>query len=281
MSKSVLILGGTGFLGKPLSRELTKNKIKGTVRGREANILDLKKLEKEFQKTKFDYVINATGQITEPINNCLMQNSVGILNLIKCQSKYRFKLVQISSLLVYGSRDSLSEKSLLNPLTSYATCKAYADIIIKEFVAPKDFLIIRLSNLYGPNQTQGLIPYLLNSIKKNKLIAFNDHDGSLTRFFLHVNDAAINIVKFIKNDLNDVYNLIGPDKYNVKEIISLLNIKSNKPKQVRYSSLKPLGNINKIIESDKAKKLKYSYKYNLKDFLYQAIAFCNPVSKEN
>ena len=76
--------------------------------------------------SKFDIIINCTGQITKPFNICLTLNSDGIENLLESMNK-KARLIHISTVAVYGSSKFCDEKSPLNPESNYATAKAFAE----------------------------------------------------------------------------------------------------------------------------------------------------------
>lgn len=262
MNKRILILGGTGFLGQALTQVLSKkHQVKAV--GRKVNVLSLKSLEKSIS-TKFDLIINATGQVSQPINDCLQQNSIGLLNLITLQKKYGFKLIQLSSANVYGTAQNVNEVSPLNPENVYATCKAQADILITHFLKPKDYLIIRLSNVYGPKQQKGLIYYLLRSYKNNSKLFFDDNNGNLSRFFLHKNDAVVNIERLITAQAWGIYNLFGKKQYSIKDLVDFLKLEAT------YAQIKPIGNINSASDQKIKQIIKPVFKYRLKNFLKES-----------
>jgi nucleoside-diphosphate-sugar epimerase len=255
MSKSILILGGTGFLGKKLTILLKKNNYQVVSTGSELDILNKNLLVKNLSEKHFDYLINATGQKTNPIKNCQLQNTKGIQNLISLQKQFNFHLIHISSLLT------------LKPESDYAKLKLKAESIIKANLSSKKFLIIRLSNLYGPNQKKGLISYLINQINNRQYsFSFSDNDGSLTRYFLHINDASNNIVKMINSQLVGIHNLSGPEKYSLKQLITALDKIVAHKISATYSLKKPLDNIDTEFEASGL-----TYEHNLKDYLTKSI----------
>ena len=251
MSKSVLILGGTGFLGQNLTKVLVSDGYQVDSHDSSLNVLNYELLDKHLTKHKYSIVINAAGQVTKPIDQCRLQNTKGVQNIVNLQKKFKFKLVHISSLLA------------LNPESKYAQIKAKAETLITSNLQSNDYLIIRLSNLYGPGQKKGLITYLLTQIKSKKTqLQFNDNNGSLSRYFLHINDASQNINKMLKNQQDGIINLPGPDKYNLKHLLTLINQISDLNINAQFSTKKPHDNINNKLETKN-----FSFKYNLKDYL--------------
>ena len=94
------------------------------------DMLDIKDITKKL--INFDTIINCVGQITHPFNLCFKLNSIGISNLAKALSGQSARLIHISTVAVYGSAENCNEESPLNPETSYATAKAFAEQILLE-----------------------------------------------------------------------------------------------------------------------------------------------------
>ncbi len=161
MNKKILILGASGLLGQSLvdlfkEKEyvigaLSRNSLEYTDKNiniYNIDILDYLLLEEVIKE--YDIIVNCTGQITNPINQCLLLNTSGITNIINAVEKYNKKFIHISSVSVYGSTEYASEVSKLNPETPYATMKYFSDYLIEQRL--KNYAILRVSNLFGKNQ---------------------------------------------------------------------------------------------------------------------------------
>jgi nucleoside-diphosphate-sugar epimerase len=280
MNKNILILGGTGFLGKEIAKSLlNEKKFKvyiGDINPSEienvhyvfTDIFDFNNLDKVL--SNIDIVINCTGQITNPIHSCLKQNSIGINNIIDAVNKHAIKLIHLSSVNVYGSsNDDTNEKANLNPENPYSTAKAIAELTIQHRIPSEKYLIIRLSNLFGEEQKKGLISFLLRAYKSNKKkITFNNN-GNLRRYYLHYKDASRILVELIHSSdpSKNIFNLIGPQMYTVKELINLFEKKSNKTIPVEYENINPLENLKSINDTYIKNTIHISYNHNLGDFL--------------
>ena len=279
MNKRVLIIGGSGLLGKALLSvdEITEfSQVGFTSRKKrtsskfctfQLNILDLQQVKKVVQN--YEVIINCSGQLTVPISDCLDQNIIGINNLITAVKGSQKKLIQISSGNVYGTVHHLTEKSPLNPENSYATAKSAADLLVLQSLKEKNYLIIRLSNLYGLGQQKGLISYLLHAIQNSSMVQFDDNNGSLTRFYLHADDAAAHILKLIQVNASGIYNLFGPDKFSIREIIELLSTKCNQSLTVKYAVQNPIGNIDQVDLSKLQTTIEITYQHSLTTYLQQ------------
>ncbi|RMZ49955.1 NAD(P)-dependent oxidoreductase [Flavobacteriaceae bacterium PRS1] len=272
--KSILIIGGAGFLGKSILSLIDQDNTKvyyadlNPIKGLEDFFIELDVLnEDSFTNIKFDIIINLTGQVTKPSNLCFQLNSYGIKNIISFVKQQNAKLIHISTVSVYGSSDSvIKEKSDINPETFYGSIKAMAEFLIQSALKPDQYNIIRISNLYGEKQPKGMLAYLIRSINNNEKIHFNN-DGTMLRHFLHVNDAAALITKIINNFKPGVYNFPGVDSYTIKELIRLFEDITKKKLLVEYKKSKSWENLLVINSTKITETFDVKRKHILKDWL--------------
>ena len=110
------------------------------------------------------------------------------------------------------------------------------------------YIILRLCNLYGENQTKGVLAYLKRSYQSDLLLDFN-HNGNLLRSFLHVNDCAKTIYSLISDYSNTrgIFNLSTHDTYTIKELVKLVE----QIKEIKYTTAwknnLPWENIEEIL----------------------------------
>ena len=271
--KKILIIGGAGFLGQTLIKPLLEKGIAffyadlKPIVGMEQYFVSLNVLESnDFTNldTDFTTIINLTGQVSNPSNLCLELNTRGIHNIINFVEKQDINLIQVSTISVYGSSTKeVNEESKLNPETTYGSFKVMAEYLIQSKLPKKNYSIIRLSNLYGDKQPKGLLAYLLRSLTKNENIFFNN-DGSLKRYFLSVEDAANMIILMSINFKSGLYNYVGSDFYNIKELIFLLEQITNKCLNVSYENSKPWDNLSSVSSTKIDDKFGYEYQHTLK-----------------
>lgn len=258
MSSKILILGASGLLGQTLVELFKKEKYLIGVASRKpveytetniikysVDILDLVSLESIVKE--FDVIINCTGQITNPINQCLLLNTQGITNIINTVKKFDKKLIHISSVSVYGTANYVKENSELNPETPYGSMKCFSDYLIESNL--KNYAILRVSNLFGKNQEKGIINYLTKSYLSNKKDLYFNNDGSLKRYYLNIEDLALIIIEVLNKDILGIYNIIGEKKFTIKELVTkfenILDYKFN----VKYMDVSSLENIETIDDS--------------------------------
>ncbi|MHA7129402.1 NAD-dependent epimerase/dehydratase family protein [Algoriphagus namhaensis] len=273
----ILILGGNGYLGSHLLSALHRqgyHSVKVGSRnaeGKDALKLDLTASEvvSKIQEEQFDFIFNLTGQISRPIHSCLEQNTTGINHLIAA-SQGQSKLIQFSTVGVYGGGEMADEDSPCEPETPYSTLKLVAENLIQNNIPADQRLILRLSNIYGSSQPKGVFAYLLRSGLSDQILDFNN-DGSMTRSFLHVEDFAEATVTLMEkyqwgND-SPVLNLVGPDCFSLQELIDTFEQELGFRYQRNFDPVKPYDNMKSI--SDKAFRSLSGYqdKYRLKAYI--------------
>lgn len=266
MSK-ILILGGSGLLGKSLVKYfVSKNFHVGSLsrfssEGQDGclyyqvDILDYAKLEPLI--AEYDIIINCTGQITNPISDCIILNTQGIKNIIDAVKKYKKHLIHFSTVAVYGSSlTTVTEESKINPESVYGTIKYFAEYQIKQNLA--SYIILRISNLYSKDQTKGVFGYLLRSFNNNEKKLYFNNNGSLKRYYLHIDDLCNIVGEILKKELHGIYNVIGNNFVTIKELIVYFEKVFNYSFKVQYENNKPIENILSIDNSKLTKEINYS-----------------------
>lgn len=255
MIKNILLIGGSGYLGTAIMKrfisEIDFNITVGDLSGPvipgkkflKLDVLDINAVYKCIRE--YDLIINCAGQITSPITTCFEINTQGIDNIVNAVKSFDKKIIHISTVAVYGTISYADEMSPINPESSYAACKAFAEYNIKSILPENSFCIMRTANLYGEKQKKGLFAYLLRTYLSGEKLHFNN-DGSLTRYFLHVNDCANAVLSAVRNNLYGVYNVATNDKYNINGIIALIENTCKTKFITEFEDTKPIENIDKL-----------------------------------
>lgn len=282
MSK-ILIVAGAGFLGKSLFHSLKASGFNDLtcadithpeiefVKYINVNVLEKEKAQKF--KGAYDIIINCSGQITNPINVCYNLNTAGTSNLVESIKNTSTKLVQISSVAVFGTAEKVDESSIFNPETPYSCCKAFAEYLIKKELPSNQYCILRLSNLYGLTQQKGILSYLFRSYQTDRRLNFNN-DGSLIRYYLNVDDCADIIAKalLLKNFPSGDYNIPGNDRYSVTELIKLFEGISGSTFNVKLEPVKPYDNALFISSEKISSVLPLTFNYSVKKYFEKRLS---------
>lgn len=249
MKKNILVLGGTGFIGQNLIRNLSKTKNNITslsIKRKKRNynyiknveylfsdISNIKQLKKIINKD-YHIVINLSGNIdhknffqTKKIHFLGLKNLIKILNLKKLDL-----FIQAGSSLEYGKLSSpQKERKICSPISSYGKVKCMSSEYLLKSLKNKA-IILRLYQIYGPYQKfDRLIPQVIRSCLKNK--KFTCSEGTQLRDFLYVDDLVALFSKIIQNKemKNGIFNVGSGKPVSVRKIIEIIQalIKKGSP----------------------------------------------------
>ena len=250
MSKSLLILGGTGFIGKHVARRAIKEKYETFVLSRnipkiEERIKGCKYLQcdltnpdnmKIIKSYKFNYVINLSGDILhndfrnggKSVIDIHLNALINLLSIMPRDNLLGF--VQIGSSDEYGDSPAPQiENQKEKPFSSYSYAKFAATNFIQYLSRAECFpgKILRPFLIYGPGQDENrLIPYVIKKALNNEIVQISS--GNQLRDFLYIEDAVDVIFLALVND-----RLNG----------EIVNIGSGNPVKVKYIVEKIIANI--------------------------------------
>lgn len=252
MKLKVLISGSRGFIGKELIKVLRKKKI---------SYLTLK--TSYIKRNNFTYKnithflhlgfrIGTTKSNTTEKN--IKKNLVDIKTLCKMLNP-DIRFIFISSIGVNCFKNT--NKIFKNKYYySKLKCENY---LIKNF---KNYLIIRLPNVYGLNQKSNfLIPSIIKKLKKNKkMIKINNYDDN--RDYIFLSDVVKIIINSFKIKNNFILNIFSSNVFSVYEVTKLI-VKKLKIKNCNIIKLKK----NSLFQKSYYLKRKNSNILNLKKFV--------------
>lgn len=204
----IALIGGTGFIGRHLLEALRDRPIRLLAhRNRPSwsaglpltdvipgDMFDPRSLDRLLQGC--GTFINLTGQVGGAVNEYLDVNLRGTINLAQACLRHGVRrVIHTSSALVYGDALNAVEETPFQPITPYAAMKCAAEVIMRSLLGSiAQVVCLRLSNVYGPAQAKGLIPYLVDRIRNRRRITI-DADGAQVRDFVYVADVADAFVK--------------------------------------------------------------------------------------
>ena len=240
--KTLLILGGTGFIGYHLAGKALKKGWKVTSISARApkklrflskvsylicDINNKKKLKKTISK-EFTYVVNLAGYVDHS-NKRKTFNShyVGCKNLVEIFLKFTPQsFVQMGSSLEYGKSKSPQKETInCQPLSTYGRAKFLASKYLLSMYKEYNFpvTILRLYQAYGNKQDiNRFIPIVINScLKRND---FPCSKGDQLRDFVHIDDVVQAIFKSFRNrkSRGEIINIGSGRGIKIKNIIQLI-----------------------------------------------------------
>ena len=204
----------------------------------QSDICDRSYIEKLINTYKTDCIINfaAESHVDNSIkgsDSFIFSNIIGVKELLEICKNRDIKFCQISTDEVYGSitTGSFSESDVLSPKNYYSATKAAAEHIVTAYhnTFNIDYLIVRMSNNYGPRQHgEKFLPTIVNSINNNKRIPLYGK-GDNIRDWIYVKDSVRIIYNLIMREIyNDIYNISFNDERKnidvIRAVLEYLNL---------------------------------------------------------
>ncbi len=247
----ILLLGGTGFLGKSLLKKLEqKNSIKIMIHNSnlqtnaqkfKGNILSKNSFIDEIHDDQI--IINFLGQMTPNESDLIDSNIVGGLNLVNsCIGKKIKQIVLISSINVYGENLERPSKETdpLIPKTTYGLVKMITERIYKQFSEEHgiNVTVLRLANIYGPTKKTGFLTEIIKSVGDKKIIPVSYNEGKQQRDLLFLDDAIDCIQSAINYRSNgfQIFNISSGKRYSTNYLVSKIEKITNTKITMKYSS---------------------------------------------
>lgn len=283
--KNILILGGTGFLGKNIVEKLIDQKynIFFLVRNKE-------EATKIFPAILPENFVQGDLKNTRLINNILDKNKIDIVihlvsNLIPSSNKKDFKkelieiilpTITLSELLsekniqlvffssggtIYADNLAIySETNNREPINYYGQAKLILEnyILFLNKTQNLNFLILRPSNVYGKHQKlenkQGLIAVAIGKAITNSTLEIWG-DGETIRDFVDVADVSNSIVQLINYNIkNEIFNIGSGTGNSINEVINSIETITNKKINVIYKSSRKVDKKIMVLDIQKIKK---------------------------
>ena len=174
MVTSVMVTGGSGFIGGALLKHLMKNGkwVLNYDIKTDNDVLDFCHLKHTLESYNIDLVYHLAAQPIVPIANkdpypTLVTNIMGTLNVLEACAQLKIPCVIASSDKAYGEAVTpYTVDSPLNAKYPYDVSKACADKIAQVYMdRGNDVKVVRLCNVFGPGDVHEtrLIPHLIKS----------------------------------------------------------------------------------------------------------------------
>lgn len=302
--KTILIIGGAGYIGSILSKDLIKNRNKVIVidnliyghkkpKIKNRNFIFLKKdqtvIKKlNYLKNKIDTAVILSGLVGDPITKRYSKLSKKINNFDLKKTLFQLKKIKVNNLIFvstcsnYGiSKNNVivNEKSKLKPVSLYAKDKVSVETFISRvfFNSKINSTILRFATAFGHSERMRF-DLTINEFtktlyeKKNLLV----YDPYTWRPYCHVKDFSQIIIKIINSNprlyKNQIFNC-GDNKNNYSKIKLIKTLKKFFPKgkiEFNYRKTKDLRNYKVNFKKLKNKlnvKINYDIEYGIKEMI--------------
>ena len=271
--KTILITGGTGFIGSNLCKRLIKDEnnkiicVDNNYTGSLDNVCELlnnphfKFIEHDIIEPleiedKIDEIYNLACPASPPAyqgekaifttKTCVY----GAINMLELAIKNNAKILQTSTSEVYGEPlvhpQVETYRGNVNPIgirACYDEGKRCAESLYFDYnrIYGARIKVIRIFNTYGPymNPNDGRVVsnFICQALRGEDLTLFGD--GSQTRSFCYVDDLVEIILKVMESDddFTGPVNTGNPDEFIIKELAELVREKINPNLNVIYKEL--------------------------------------------
>jgi len=246
--KKILITGGTGSLGKALTKKLLKEEI-DTIRIFSRDEWKQLEMQNEIKDNRLRFFIGDIRdkeRLSRDIEDVDIVIHTAALKQIATAEYNPFEAVKTN---VYGSQNlidccldnnveialAIGTDKAVSPLNTYGASKMLMErlFVSANYYKGKHrtkFLCVRYGNVLGSRGS--LLPVILSQIKNNEDITITD--PSMTRFNISMNDALELIFRSIKNSRGGEVFVPKLKAYRVKEmkeaIVELTNAKNKERK---------------------------------------------------
>ena len=261
MKKKILVIGGSGYLGTALVKQLIlykkfkiyvydkkkfniKNKNLSSIIGTTSDYTKIKKVIKNSDIVyNFAGISDLNDGSKKPIET-IKENILNNAKIIEYCIKYEIeRFIYSSSIYVYSEKGSF-----------YRCSKQAAENYIKEYCinSKLKFTILRFGSLYGPGSknNNGVHKIITDLINLNKLTYYGS--SRTLREYIYIDDAAKACVDIMKKKYENKYiNITGKRKIYVKTVLDTVG--------------KILGKKNKVIFQNK----KNPYHYEKSPFTFK------------
>lgn len=296
-----IVTGGAGFIGSHLvdrlvslgvetavvddfssgSREFVNPKAKLYV----GSITDESFIAKVFEDFKPGVVFHLAAQIDviksihDPKTDAMV-NILGTLNLLNAMADYgASRIIFTSSAAVYGEPHEIpvNERHPLNPKSPYGAAKASAEIYLGVLSELRnfDYVVCRLSNVFGPRQgvkkPSGIVSIIIRRFLENQEVELYDPENTV-RDFIYVEDVVDALIKTMDKNCSGIFNISSGTGHTILDVYK--NIKSHLE---GYAVIKQPreGEIRKIILSNELarKELNWEPRFSLKEGIERTVSF--------
>ena len=301
MSKTVLVTGGTGFIGSHVIKNILKNgydvilikrsssntwridDIKNKIKSFDIDNYDLSEI---FEENSINTILHLSTYYKKfhtfrDLNPMITSNITFPVKLLELAKKYEVEsFINTGTFFEYSYKKlPITENSGENPSNFYAMSKIAFENILKSYSKKYDMNIatLKLFSPYGPyDNEEKIVPIIINSALKKEKVKLSH--GLQKLDFIYVKDIAEAYKNCLENiSLLEHYESINIGTgfpYSIRDIVSILE--DILGESIKKSWNDPSDENMEIIYSDISKAsqiLRWEPKYSLKQGLEETVEY--------
>ena len=196
-------------------------------------------------------------------------NGFGMINVLRCVTEFKSRMLFTSSGSVYGVTDSFPhrEDALLKPMANYGCTKLLAEFYLGKWVRQEgtDAKIVRFSSVYGDDRgREGPVNvFLEKALAGEPLTVYGD--GSQTRDMVHVSDAIEGMKTVLRHGVpGEVYNIGLGEEHSVLEVAQIISELTGAKVEMVPKALSKFDVLRSYCDIEKARGIGYTPKISLR-----------------
>lgn len=258
--KTALITGGTGFIGKHLSKRLAdagarvhvisnEGDADSGVKIHKADMLDKKRIHELVKSIMPDFVFHLAAdrnreRSVESFYNLINVNIMGSFNLLEAlvNSECLVPTITYGTAEEYGdNKPPFTEQMREDPVSPYSFSKLSSTRLLKMFYKLYSLptTVLRPTIAYGPGQMIDMfIPSVIKSLSMNK--PFKMTAGEQTRDFIFIDDlveATLTVPQCQDKAKGEIINIGYGIPYKIKDVARKISVIMGKENLVEYGAI--------------------------------------------
>lgn len=272
----ILVTGGLGAIGSPLSEELKRRGHDVWISDRmhhhgshymRCDIGEFHQAENLFAREKFDYVYHLAAEFGrrngEDFYETLWKtNAIGTKNIIKMQERLKFRMIFTSSSEVYGDyrgvmSEDVMDKVAIRQMNDYAMSKRVNEMQILNSADRFgiETVRVRLFNTYGPGEyyseyRSAICVFIYRALHGLPYTVYTKHKRTSS----YIDDTVKTLANIVENfNPGEVYNIAGNELHDMKRASDIiLGYLSKDDSLVEYRDVEETTALEKKVDVAKA-----------------------------
>ena len=272
----ILVTGGLGTIGRPLSEELRRRGHEVWISDRvhsyephymRCDIGEYHQVENLFSKVKPDWVYHLAAEFGrrngEDFYESLWKaNAIGTKNIIRMQEQLKFKMIFTSSSEVYGDyrgvmSEGVMDKVAIRQMNDYAMSKRVNEMQILNSADGfgTETVRVRLFNTYGPGEyyseyRNAICVFIYRALHDLPYTVYTKHKRTSS----YIDDTTRTLSNIVENfKPGEVYNIAGNELHDMKRVSDIiLSYLGKNDSLIEYRDVEEATTLEKKVDVSKA-----------------------------